>query len=98
VKVGDVMVPREGPYSGSLACGSGIYTHAILVSVEPFVMVSEEGDMLWACATPSNYVALCQASWRARRKAFARFKNDRALAAKFQRERESASRTGAPHE
>lgn len=73
MKVGDVMVPREGPYSGYLACGSGTYTHAILVSVDPFVMVSEEGDMQWNCATPSNYVALCQAHPDATKAAFDRF-------------------------
>lgn len=73
MNLGDVMVPRDGPFSGYLACGSGIYTHAILVSIDPFVMVSEQGDMLWSCAKQENYVALCQASIEARERAFARY-------------------------
>lgn len=73
MQVGDVMVPREGPESGYLCCGSGTYTHAILVSVEPFVMVSQEGDMMWTCATPSNYVALCRAHPDDAKAAFDRF-------------------------
>lgn len=73
MKVGDVMVAREGPLTNWLRSGCEHYTHAILVSVEPFVMVSEEGDMMWSCADPANYIALCEASTAARRKAFDRF-------------------------
>jgi hypothetical protein len=80
MKVGDVMVAREGVHSGYLVCGSGWYTHAILVSVEPFVMVSQEGDMMWSCADSNNYVALCEASPKARRKAFERFARENAKA------------------
>ena len=29
------------------ACGGGIYSRAVVVSVEPFVLVSEDGDMMW---------------------------------------------------
>ena len=77
MKIGDVMVPLEGPSSGYLCCGSGEYTHAILVSVDPFVMVSEEGDMVWYNATPSNYVALCQAHSKVTKAAFKRFERDK---------------------
>lgn len=40
--VGDVVeaVPPHG-----LACGSGVYPHAVVVSIDPFALVSEEGDM-----------------------------------------------------
>jgi hypothetical protein len=43
-EVGD-LVEAILPYR--LACGSGIYPRAVLVSVEPFVAVSEAGDMPW---------------------------------------------------
>lgn len=38
-----------------LACGCGRYSHAIVVSESPFVLVSEGGDMLWsATVTPED--------------------------------------------
>jgi len=59
VKVGDVVVPIKGAV---LACGSGRYTHAICMGVTPFVLVSEEGDMVWtATVEPQYFQALCQA-------------------------------------
>ena len=73
MKIGDVVVHVDGPQRGGLACGSGYYTHAICVSVEPFVLVSEEGDMMWSCLTPSNYVGLCQAHPDASKNAFDRY-------------------------
>lgn len=59
MNVGDVVVAVG---SFRLACGSGIYSHAIVVQVEPLVLVSEHGDMLWS-ATVSHYNVqpLCQA-------------------------------------
>ena len=30
-----------------LRCATYAYTHAIVVNLDPFVLVSEEGDMLW---------------------------------------------------
>lgn len=75
MNVGDVVIQRDGPWSSKapLVCGSGMYTHAICVSVEPFVLVSEEGDMMWSCLTPANYVGLCEASKKASKLAFDRF-------------------------
>jgi hypothetical protein len=75
MRVGDVVIQRDGPWSSKapLVCGSGMYTHAICVSVEPFVLVSEEGDMMWSCLKPDQYVGLCEASTSARRLAFDRF-------------------------
>lgn len=43
-EVGD-LIEAIPPYS--LACGSGIYPRAVLVSIDPFMAVSEAGDMLW---------------------------------------------------
>jgi hypothetical protein len=59
MQVGDVVV-AVGNYR--LACGSGIYSHAIVAQVEPPVLVSEEGDMLWSATLyPGCVMALCQA-------------------------------------
>jgi hypothetical protein len=44
-QVGDVMIPIS--LHNQLVSGCAAYTHAICVSVEPFVMVSQEGDMMW---------------------------------------------------
>jgi hypothetical protein len=74
---GYVMVPKAGPYSGVLCCGTGIYTHAICVSVEPFVMVSEEGDMMWSCQKQTDFVALCKAHPDVTQKAFERYRKER---------------------
>lgn len=32
---------------GILVCGSGMYDHAVVASLNPFILVSEEGDMMW---------------------------------------------------
>ncbi len=45
--VGDVMVSRPG--RDPLVSGCEFYTHAICVSLDPFVLVSQEGDMMWTC-------------------------------------------------
>ncbi len=73
MKVGDVVVHRRE--RNGLHCGSGIYTHAIVASMEPFVLVSEEGDMKWTCTIePDDVVALCQAHPKIVEVAIKRFK------------------------
>jgi len=44
LKQRDIAIPRPDHI---IHCGSGTYTHAIVASVEPFILVSEHGDMLW---------------------------------------------------
>lgn len=77
MEVGDVVVPKTGPFSGQLCCGSGIYTHAICVSVDPFVMVSEQGDMMWSCQQVDDFVGLCKAHPDATTRAFERYRRER---------------------
>jgi len=61
MNIGDIVIPIPG--LGVLRCGSGEYTHAICVSVEPFVLVSEEADMLWsATAKLDQFTPLCRAN------------------------------------
>lgn len=65
MQVGDVAVPsvdsvREGRF---FHCGSGRYSHAIVGSVDPFVLVSSSGDMVWSKTwEPHQCEFLCQAS------------------------------------
>ena len=60
MKVGDVVIPAGNTV---LVSGGGRYDCAIVANVEPFVLVSVEGDMLWTCTiAPENVTALCQAA------------------------------------
>ena len=52
LRIGDVV---EAIPPNALACGSGLYPHAVVVSVKPFILISESGDMLWrATQTPAD--------------------------------------------
>lgn len=73
INVGDIVVERDGVGSGYLCCGSGSYPCAIVVSVYPFVMVSEEGDMMWSCSKPEYFKVFCRATPDQSRAAFDRF-------------------------
>lgn len=53
LEVGD-LVEAVPPFA--LACGSGRYSCAVLVSLEPFVLVSESGDMLWRATVAPHKV------------------------------------------
>ena len=75
MKVGYVAVPTDS--RDPLFCGSGLYTHAIIVSVDPFVMVSEEGDMLWRKRNPSTITPLCLAHKSATKAAFERWASEK---------------------
>ncbi len=62
--IGDVVIPTRARQEKRkvLHCGSGIYTHAIVGSVDPFVLVSDSGDMVWRVTwEPHEVVVLCQA-------------------------------------
>ena len=59
MRIGDIVIPAN--WDTVLACGSGIYTHAIVASVEPFILVSEQGDMLWEREHWTDFTVLCQA-------------------------------------
>ena len=59
MKVGDVVIVKN-PHLTQLACGSGMYTHAIVANLKPFILISEEGDMLWSKVNPDELIPLCQ--------------------------------------
>jgi len=73
MNIGDIMVEKNGPHGGYLACGSGSYSAAILVSVDPFVMVSPAGDMMWTVQKPENFVSKGPATAEQTRAAFDRY-------------------------
>ncbi len=57
--VGDVVVPIRGH---RLFSGCGAYDYAIVISVDPFVLASAEGDMRWsATAKPEYFKAIGKA-------------------------------------
>lgn len=71
--VGD-LVEAIPPHA--LACGSGLYPHAVVVSLAPFALVSIEGDMLWtATHKPSTVRSIGPATNTAA--AFARWQRER---------------------
>lgn len=59
-EVGDLVEPVSAEHQ--LASGSCRYTFAVVVSVEPFVLVSEQSDMRWQCTVkPENFKAFGKA-------------------------------------
>jgi hypothetical protein len=60
MKVNDVVIPKDPRYP--FVSGCGYYTHAIIASMDPFIIISDRGDMLWrTTVTPESVIALCQA-------------------------------------
>lgn len=74
LSVGDVVIGINGY---TLASGAGRYTDAIIVSIEPLVAVSREGDMLWRATIDNSKLATVRpASANEAAAAFARWHND----------------------
>jgi hypothetical protein len=44
--IGSLAAPKNP--RNALACGCGVYDRAVVVSLQPFVLISEEGDMRWS--------------------------------------------------
>lgn len=58
IRVGDLV---NDPNERRLYCGSGYYSRAIVVSLKPFIMVSESSDMLWTQQKPEGFVKVGRA-------------------------------------
>lgn len=56
-ELGRIIVPKSFENT-PLHSGSGYYSHGICVSADPFVLVSEEGDMLWTQLDPNQFCQL----------------------------------------
>jgi len=74
MKVGDVVIAKNR--EDSLHCSHYIYTHAIVASTNPFILVSELGDMLWSKVDSNDYIPLCQVHPKIRKTVLKRFKRD----------------------
>lgn len=73
-EVGD-LIQAIPPWA--LVCGSGLYDRAVLVSITPFVAVSESGDMMWsATITPGKVLRIGKALPSVLNVAMARFARD----------------------
>jgi hypothetical protein len=79
MKIGDVVIPARGSYwAVSLHSGCSRYPCAIVASMDPFVLVSVDGDMRWSLTVQeSDFVALCQASTEVVQRAIARWQYDK---------------------
>lgn len=53
LQVGSIVQPHDGTFFRS---GSGNYTDAIVCSMDPFVLVSRPGDMLWSTTVSPHQV------------------------------------------
>lgn len=72
MKVGDIVEAAPGRV---LRCGSGWYPNAVIVSMDPFTLVSEEGDMMWSVTFDKEDVVPSQDRYDTS-KAFARYKRE----------------------
>lgn len=52
LKVGDLVEPKDHRYT--LASGACRYPYAYVVSIDPFQLMSEEGDMYWRCTVEAD--------------------------------------------
>jgi len=47
VEVGDLVEPDPNQTNDIFHCGTGRYATAVVVSLDPFIMVSLSGEMMW---------------------------------------------------
>ena len=63
MKVGDIVISKDrGVTSNVLHSGANFYTCAIVACLNPFILISEEGDMVWTHIDSNDIQVLCQAS------------------------------------
>lgn len=78
MKKGDIVLAAAN--KDPLHCGSSVYPFAICVSVDPFVLVSSSGDMLWSNKDPNSVYSLhCRVHPDDAKAAFARYEKEVAL-------------------
>lgn len=57
IEVGDVVVAANGQTTQLLASGCDRYMCAVCVSVDPFILISREGDMRWSTRKIEDFVS-----------------------------------------
>lgn len=60
MQVGDIVVPKNP--RNVLHSGASVYGFAIVCSMDPFIMVSEETDMKWSCLKAEDYTVINKAT------------------------------------
>lgn len=53
MKVGDTVIAKGG--RELLFCGSGMYGCAVVASLDPFILISEEADMRWGTLEAKDF-------------------------------------------
>ena len=53
IKVGS-LVQINNPSQLQLACGSGRYNDAVVISIKPLILISREGDTIWQTTFKNN--------------------------------------------
>ena len=53
MEVGDTVIAKGGQQL--LFCGSGMYGCAVVASLEPFILISEEADMRWSSLEAKDF-------------------------------------------
>ncbi len=61
IEVGDVVVAANGQTTELLFSGCDRYMCAVCVSVNPFILISERGDMRWSTKNIEDFVSTCKA-------------------------------------
>ena len=52
MQVGNVVIPKNGTF---LRSGNAQYNAAVIISIEPFILVSFQGDMKWSSHKSENF-------------------------------------------
>lgn len=60
VEIGDLVRPIVD--HGDFTSGSSRYGYAIVISIDPFIMVSENADMRWSRYSIENVIPFAKAS------------------------------------
>lgn len=80
MNIGDYVEPVGDP--NRLRSGSSVYARAVVASLDPFVLVSEEGDMLWRTVKEHEVVPVAPASEAVLVKVMERYVGDQVEARK----------------
>lgn len=76
LEVGDVVIPTNDTQLFIYGCGR--HTHAICVSVDPLILISDQGDTRWNNIDKDDIITLCKADADVIKIAMARLARDKA--------------------
>lgn len=73
MEIGSLVAPSKGD---PLTSGCSVYAAAVVISVQPFVLISEEGDMRWTQRHRDDFKVVGTASARAAENVLDRISRD----------------------